>query len=73
MFKVKREYMIAFVKTTDQNLRNHFGKHLAFGTIDAYQWILIVAAHCERHTLQSTKLSLGVLFQKNNNNLSVLL
>jgi len=58
--------MIEFVKTTDQDLRNHFVKHLAFGTIDSYQWILIVAAHCERHTLQIREIMASGSFPRNN-------
>lgn len=33
-------------------LRNRFVAHPVFGTLDGYQWMLMVAKHTERHTLQ---------------------
>ena len=33
-------------------LRKHVAPHPAFGPLDGYQWILLVAAHNERHTQQ---------------------
>lgn len=41
-----------FVKTTQEDLRNHFLTHPAFGVLDTYQWVLLIAAHMRRHTAQ---------------------
>jgi hypothetical protein len=51
-FKARRDRNIAFVQTTQEDLRSHFADHPAVKTLDAYQWILLMSAHCERHTLQ---------------------
>ena len=41
-----------YVHTTNDDLRDHFGPHPMLGTLDAYQWILLISAHSERHTKQ---------------------
>jgi hypothetical protein len=51
-FKAARDAHIAYIDTTQDDLRDHFGKHPAMGTLDAYQWILLMSAHTERHTEQ---------------------
>lgn len=50
-FKDKRKEHIKYIKTTDDDLRNHYGE-LPFGTIDAYQMILFMSGHTARHTQQ---------------------
>ena len=51
-FSEVRNQTIAYVRDTKDDLRSHFGPHPALGPLDAYQWILFLSAHCERHTLQ---------------------
>lgn len=51
-FDTQRKKNISFIETTDENLRDRFWKHPATGVIDLYQTILLVSAHCERHTAQ---------------------
>jgi hypothetical protein len=34
-------------------LRRHFFRHPIFGDLDLYQWLLMIAAHCDRHRVQS--------------------
>jgi hypothetical protein len=51
-FKQSRDRNIAYVRTTQEDLRHHATPHPAFGALDAYQWILLLAGHSERHTLQ---------------------
>ena len=51
-FEVARRRTRDFVATTDADLRHHFFPHPVFGEVDCYQWLLIVAAHCDRHRLQ---------------------
>ncbi len=38
--------------TSGTNLRGHVLNHPALGPLDAYEWVLAVAAHTERHTKQ---------------------
>lgn len=47
-FKSKRSAHIDFVKSTREDLRNRY-QQLPFGTIDAYQILLFMSAHTERH------------------------
>ena len=51
-FKQSRDQHIAYVDKTQDDLRDHFADHPAMGTLDAYQWILLMSAHTERHTEQ---------------------
>ena len=51
-FKESRDRMLDYVRTTQDDLRDHFTQHPAFKTVDAYQFILLMSAHCQRHTLQ---------------------
>jgi hypothetical protein len=50
-FLEKRKSNIEFVSTTDADLRNHYAQ-LPFGSIDAYQALLFMSGHTERHILQ---------------------
>lgn len=50
-FTTKRDEQIDYVKNTEDDLRNHYGQ-LPFGTIDAYQILLFMAGHTERHVRQ---------------------
>jgi uncharacterized damage-inducible protein DinB len=51
-FEQRRTHTIDYVKTTQDDLRGHAGPHPALGTIDGYQWVLLLAAHSARHTAQ---------------------
>lgn len=51
-FKESRDRNIAFVESTDEDMRAHVAPHPVFGPLDAYQWLLGLSAHSERHTLQ---------------------
>jgi DinB family protein len=51
-FNAARDKTIAWTKTTTEDLRAHAAPHPAFGPLDAHQWILLVAGHSARHTLQ---------------------
>ena len=50
-FKAQRKRTIDFVKNTKVDLRNHV-LLLPLGNFDAYQFILLIAAHSNRHTQQ---------------------
>lgn len=51
-FTAARDKTVVYVKTTTDDLRGHAGPHPALKTIDAYQWVLLLAAHSARHTAQ---------------------
>ncbi|MCB0456719.1 MAG: DinB family protein [Flavobacteriaceae bacterium] len=50
-FLEKRKSNIEYVSTTNADLRNHYAQ-LPFGTIDAYQALIFMSGHTERHILQ---------------------
>ncbi|MFD2144400.1 DinB family protein [Mucilaginibacter antarcticus] len=50
-FKQNRAKLIAFMQTTKADLRNHISV-LPIGTYDAYQFVLLISAHTNRHTQQ---------------------
>lgn len=50
-FREIRTDHIKYVKSTTEDLRNH-PVDVSFGTIDAYQYMLYMAAHCEHYIQQ---------------------
>lgn len=46
-----RERTMAFLEQTEENLRQSVAVH-PLGTFDSFQFLLIMAAHAERHALQ---------------------
>jgi len=50
-FADKRDEHIEYLKTTEDDLRNHYGQ-LPFGTIDGLQILLFMSGHTERHVKQ---------------------
>lgn len=50
-FKSKRKEHIRYIKTTQDDLRNRY-QQFPFGTIDAYQIVLFMSGHTERHVRQ---------------------
>ena len=50
-FLDKREENLNYIRTTEDDLRNHYSK-FPFGTVDAYQVMLFMSGHTERHTMQ---------------------
>jgi hypothetical protein len=51
-FKQSREKTLEYIRTTQDELRTHFAKGNDGTDMDAYQWILLIAAHTERHVQQ---------------------
>jgi hypothetical protein len=62
-FKTKRDNNINYVKTTKDDLRNHYND-FPFGKIDAYQTILFMAAHSKRHIDQIEEIIKNPKFPK---------
>lgn len=63
-FKQSRDRTLDYVRTTGDDLRDHFFEHPAFKTVDAYQFILIMSAHSQRHTLQLNEVKQAAGFPK---------
>ena len=51
-FDAARKRTREFAATTNADLRNHFLPHPILGELDCYQWLLLMAAHCDRHRTQ---------------------
>jgi len=62
-FKTQREKNITYIRTTSDDLRNHYAD-LPFGKADTYQIILLMAAHSRRHTLQIDEVMKNAAFPK---------
>jgi hypothetical protein len=62
-FKTKRDNNINYVKTTSDDLRNHYND-FPFGKIDAYQTILFMAGHTKRHIGQIQEIMKNAGFPK---------
>ncbi len=63
-FMDKREEHINYMKTTEDDLRNHFNSDLPFGTVDGVQVILFISGHTERHLNQMKEVMEHKLFPK---------
>ena len=63
-FEEARKGTMDYVKTTNDDLRDHFGPHPLLGPMDAYQWILLISAHSERHTKQIEEVKADPNFPK---------
>jgi DinB family protein len=63
-FNANRDQTIEYVKTTQDDLRSHFGPHPIFKDLDAYQWLILLAGHSERHTLQILEVKADTNFPK---------
>ncbi len=63
-FKASRDKHIAYVDTTKDSLRDRVSPHPAAGPLDAYQWILLVSGHTERHVLQILEVKADPNFPK---------
>lgn len=62
-FKLSRTAHLKYTKTTTEDLRNHVFV-LPFGSIDAYQFILFMSAHSNRHTQQINEVKADPKFPK---------
>ncbi|WP_153800478.1 DinB family protein [Foetidibacter luteolus] len=62
-YEERRDSLMNFTKTTTADLRSHY-LDFPFGKIDAYQGLLFIAAHSERHTLQIEEVKANPAFPK---------
>jgi hypothetical protein len=51
-FRTTRDGTLAYVQTTEHDLRSRAWENPLVGLIDGYQWLLFVAGHSARHTKQ---------------------
>ena len=63
-FNTARDKHIDYIKTTQDDMRNHCAPHPAFGMLDTYQWMLLLAGHSKRHTLQIEEVKTSPGFPK---------
>jgi hypothetical protein len=63
-FEQARKTTMDYVRTTNDDLRDHFAPHPMLGTMDAYQYILLISAHSERHTKQIEEVKADPNFPK---------
>jgi len=63
-FKTDRAKLIEYVKTTNDDLRNHVVT-LPPGSFDSYQMILFIGGHSNRHTQQIEEVKADPNFPKN--------
>ncbi|TAE26857.1 MAG: DinB family protein [Cytophagales bacterium] len=60
-FDARRAEAIQYTQTVTDDLRTHYFRHIAFGWIDCFQAILLLASHGERHRkqIEEVKTSMG--------------
>lgn len=63
-FKASRAKTLAFLTDT-KDLRGHAVDSPLGKQLDAYQWLLFISAHCERHTKQINEVKADPNFPKN--------
>lgn len=65
-FLAKRKSNMDYIKSTEEDLRNHFFTFPveALGTVDAYQLFIFMAGHTKRHTLQIEEVKSNPNFPK---------
>ncbi len=60
-FRKLRAEMLEYVRTTEDDLRSHL---VPKEDVDAYQWILEISAHTQRHILQIREIKANPNFSK---------
>jgi hypothetical protein len=61
-FESTRQRTRAFVVASNNDLRCRSLPHPKFGLLDCYQWLLLIAHHCDRHRGQIEKLKSSPAF-----------
>jgi hypothetical protein len=59
-----RAATLAFVNSTQLDLRDHFVDHPVIKTLDPYQWMLLISGHVPRHTEQVLEVKADPNFPK---------
>jgi hypothetical protein len=61
-FLDKRTATLRFVRETTDRLHHHFAPLGPLGELDAYQWLLLLASHTERHVAQIEEVKSATAF-----------
>ena len=64
VFVERRDKNMEYFKSTQDDLRNHFVTHAILGTLDAYQMLIYMIGHTERHTAQIEEIMQSPAFPK---------
>lgn len=64
VFEDSRKANMDYIRTTNDDLRDHFYTHPAFGLLDGYQWLLLLSSHSARHTEQIEEVKADPNFPK---------
>jgi hypothetical protein len=54
-FEDSRKATMTYLQTTNDDLRDQFFDHPAFGPLDGHQWLVLISGHSARHTARSEK------------------
>ena len=65
VFNSRRAKTLEFISTTQEDLRGHVLPHPMLKALDAYQWVLLLSAHSQRHTAQIEEVKANPNFPKN--------
>ncbi|MBC7849143.1 MAG: DinB family protein [Chitinophagaceae bacterium] len=63
-FKTARGKLMKYIRTTDDDMRNHVAETPLWGALDTYQLVLLTAAHTNRHTQQINEIKAEAGFPK---------
>ncbi len=63
-FRAARGRTSDFAAKTDADLRQHLTPHPRLGPLDCYQWLLLIAAHGERHRAQAEEVMASAGFPR---------
>jgi len=61
-FEAARERTLQFATSTEADLRAYTFPHPVLGPLDCYQWLLAIAAHCQRHVHQMEEIKASPAF-----------
>lgn len=63
-FNNARAQTIAFVKISNDSLKSHVANHPVFGELTAYQWLIFIAGHADRHVAQLEEVKRNINYPK---------
>lgn len=63
-FQEGRSKLINYIKSTDDDMRNHVATQSPLGAMDAYQLILLISSHTNRHVQQINEVKADAGFPK---------
>ena len=63
-FKTERGKLISYIKNTTDDMRNHVSTATPLGPVDAYQIVLLISAHTNRHMQQINEVKANPAFPK---------